>query len=101
MKGYKNECSIADDQTKNLVVSLNKEIKYPSNKNVGIIRVTMLSKDFFPNMFNEDKLKNNQMFIIDTEDLDIKTDENNFMLKNLNFDREQFKKFFKDNLKKL
>lgn len=92
--------SIADDQTKNLVVSLNKEIKYPSNKYIGIIRVTMLSKDFFPNMFNEDKLKNEQMFIIDTENWDIETDENNFILKNLDFDREQFKKFFKDNLKK-
>ncbi|MBC8059498.1 MAG: histidine kinase [Clostridiaceae bacterium] len=99
---YDNDIKInstTNEQNKNLVVSLNKEIKYPLQKNTGIIRITMVSKDFFPNMFNLDKLNNGQILLFNTEKNHLKTNEDNPLLKSLNFDREEFKLFIKDKLR--
>ncbi|WP_143318046.1 histidine kinase [Clostridium sp. HBUAS56017] len=98
---YDNDIKIyskASEKSGNLVVSLNKEIKSVKNKNIGIIRVTMLSKDFFPNMFNEDKLGSGQIFLFNTKSLELNTDENNSFLQKLNFDKKQFGEFIKDKL---
>ncbi|ADL52421.1 sensor histidine kinase [Clostridium cellulovorans] len=91
--------SIANQQFGNLVVSFYKELKSPSNKHLGIIRINMLSKDFFPNMFNVDNLNSGQIFLFNIENLELNTNENNSFLNNFNFDREQFKEFIKDKLK--
>ncbi|MBD7911214.1 sensor histidine kinase [Clostridium cibarium] len=98
---YDNDIKIyskASEKSGNLVVSLNKEIKSVKNKNIGIIRVTMLSKDFFPNMFNEDKLGSGQIFLFNTKSLELNTDENNSFLQKINFDKKQFGEFIKDKL---
>lgn len=91
--------SIINDKSKDLVVSLNKEIKYDGRENVGIIRVTMYGKDFFPNMFKLDKLNNGQIFLYNTENLDLKTNIENSFLKDLSFNEEALKEFVKDKLK--
>ncbi|URZ07410.1 sensor histidine kinase [Clostridium felsineum] len=91
--------SLEDQDNGELIVSLNKEIKSQSSKDKGIIRITMLSKNFFPNMFNNDKLNNSQIFIFNTRTLDLITNENNIILKRLHFDRKLFKKFIMGKLK--
>jgi two-component system sensor histidine kinase YesM len=98
---YDNDIKVyskASEQAGNLVVSLNKEIKSPRNKNIGTIRVTMLSKDFFPNMFNEDKLASGQIFLFNTKSLELNADEDNLFLQKLNFDKKQFGEFINDKL---
>ncbi|URZ17104.1 sensor histidine kinase [Clostridium felsineum] len=91
--------SLEDQDNGELIVSLNKEIKSQSSKDIGIIRITMLSKNFFPNMFNNDKLNNSQIFIFNTRTLDLITNENNIILKRLHFDRKLFKKSIMGKLK--
>ncbi|URZ04373.1 sensor histidine kinase [Clostridium felsineum] len=91
--------SLEDQDNGELIVSLNKEIKSQSSKDIGIIRITMLSKNFFPNMFNNDKLNNSQIFIFNTRTLDLITNENNIILKRLHFDRNLFKKSIMGKLK--
>ena len=90
--------STSNDESKDLVVSLNKKINYPLNKYLGISRVTMCSKDFFPKMFEEDDLKSGQILLVDKENMDIKTDENSSLLRNFNFDKEKFQEFIKGRL---
>lgn len=85
--------SASNDESRDSVVSLNKKINYPLNKHLGISRVTMRSKDFFPKMFEEDDLKSGQILLVNTENMDIKTDEDSSILKNFNFDKEKFKEF--------
>lgn len=99
---YDNDLKInatVNNQSKDLVVSLNKEIKYEGKENLGVIRITMIGKDFFPNMFKLDEFNNGQIFLYDTENFDLKTNIENSLLKNLNFDNENFKDFVKENLK--
>ena len=90
--------SASNDESKDLVVSLNKKINYPLNKYLGISRVTMRSKDFFPKMFEEDDLKSGQILLVDKENMDIKTDENSSLLRNFNFDKKKFQEFIKGRL---
>lgn len=98
---YDNDIKIysqSSEQPGNLAVSLCKEIKSPMDKNIGMIRVTMLSKNFFPNMFNEDELAGGQIFVFNTKSLELSTNENNCFLQKLNFDKKQFEEFIKDKL---
>ena len=88
-----------NNEGKDLVVSLNKKINHYSNNYLGIIRVTMRSRDFFPKMFEDDDLKTGQILLINTENMDIKTDESNSLLRKFNFDEKKFKKFIVGNLK--
>lgn len=90
--------STYNDESKNLVVSLNKKIVYPVNKYVGISRVTMRSEDFFPSMFEENNMKSGQILLIDRENLDINTDENNIILTKYNFDIKEFKEYIRGKL---
>lgn len=90
---YDNDIKINsayNDESKDLVVSLNKNIEYPYNKLLGISRVTMRSKDFFPKMFQEDIMKSGQIFFVNKDGMNIKTDENSFLLKNSKFDIRKF-----------
>jgi len=98
---YDNDIEInstTNEESKNLVVSLNKAIKYPLNQYIGIIRITMLSKNFFPNMFNQDKLNNGQILLFNTEKNELITNQDNFLLKSLDFNDEQFKAAIKNKL---
>lgn len=90
--------SASNGESKDLVVSLNKKINYPINKYLGISRVTMRSKDFFPKMFEEDNLKSGQILLVNKENMDIETDENSSLLRNFNFDKKIFQEFIKDRL---
>lgn len=87
-----------NNEGKDLVVSLNKKINHYSNNYLGIIRVTMRSRDFFPKMFEDDDVKTGQILLINTENMDIKTDESNLLLRKFNFDEKKFKKFIVGNL---
>ncbi|GKU26434.1 two-component sensor histidine kinase [Clostridium folliculivorans] len=96
---YDNDIKINsayNDESKDLVVSLNKNIEYPYNKLLGISRVTMRSKDFFPKMFQENIMKSGQIFFVNKEGMNIKTDENSFLLKNSKFDIKKFGEDIKD-----
>jgi len=90
--------SASNGESKDLVVSLNKKINYPLNKYLGISRVTMRSKDFFPKMFEEDDLKSGQILLVNKENMDIETDENSSLLRNFNFDKKKFQEFIKGRL---
>ncbi len=92
--------SAINDQSKDLVVALNKEIINNENSYDGIIRVTMPSRDFFPNMFNKDNSNNGQIFNYNLDENDLSTNEDNLLLKNLKFNRDDFKIFVKDKLEK-
>ncbi|GFZ32504.1 two-component sensor histidine kinase [Clostridium zeae] len=98
---YDNDIKINsayNDESKDLVVSLNKNIEYPYNKLLGISRVTMRSKDFFPKMFQEDMMKSGQIFFVNKESMDIKTDKNSFLLKNSKFNIDKLGEDIKDKL---
>jgi two-component system sensor histidine kinase YesM len=98
---YDNDIKINsayNDESKDLVVSLNKNIEYPYNKLLGISRVTMRSKDFFPKMFQEDMMKSGQVFFIDKEGMNIQTDKNSFLMKNSKFAIDKFGEDIKDKL---
>lgn len=90
--------STSNDESKEVVVSLNKRITYSSDKYYGICRVTMNSKDFFPKMYEKDELKSGQILLVNKENMDIKTDENSTLLKNFNFDKKKFQEFIKGKL---
>lgn len=90
--------STLNDESKDVVVSLNKKINYPSDKYLGISRVTMRSKDFFPKMYEEDNLKSGQILLVNKENMDIKTDEKSLLLRNFEFDKKSFQEFIKDKL---
>jgi len=90
--------SASNGESKDLVVSLNKKINYSLNKYLGISRVTMRSKDFFPKMFEEDDLKSGQILLVNKENMDIETDENSSLLRNFNFDKKKFQEFIKGRL---
>jgi two-component system sensor histidine kinase YesM len=98
---YDNDIKINsayNDESKDLVVSLNKDVEYQHNKYLGISRVTMRSKDFFPKMFQENIMKSGQIFFINKDNMDIKTDDNSLLLKNTSFDMKKFKEAIKDKL---
>ncbi|SMC18522.1 two-component system, sensor histidine kinase YesM [Clostridium acidisoli DSM 12555] len=100
---YDNDIKINssnNEQSKDLVVSLYKEIVNSDNKYDGIIRVTMPSKDFLPNLFNKESSDNGQIFFYNLNGNELDTDENNLLLKNLKFNRNNFKIFIRDKLKK-
>ncbi|OOM80785.1 histidine kinase [Clostridium sp. BL-8] len=90
--------STLNDESKDIVVSLNKKINYPSDKYLGISRVTMRSKDFFPKMYEDDDLKSGQILLVNKENMDIETDENSALLRSFNFDKKIFREFIKDKL---
>jgi two-component system sensor histidine kinase YesM len=90
--------STLNDESKDVVVSLNKRITYRSDKYFGICRVTMNSKDFFQKMYEKDELKSGQILLVNKENMDIKTDENSTLLKSFNFDKKKFQDFIKDKL---
>ncbi|EHI97822.1 putative signal transduction histidine kinase [Clostridium sp. DL-VIII] len=90
--------STLNDESKDIVVSLNKKINYPSDKYLGISRVTMRSKDFFPKMYEDDDLKSGQILLVNKENMDIETDENSALLRSFNFDKKNFQEFIKDKL---
>ncbi|NRT35610.1 sensor histidine kinase [Clostridium beijerinckii] len=85
--------STLNEESKDLVVSINKKISYPNDKYLGVSRVTMRSKDFFPKMFEKDDLKSGQILLVDKENMNIKTDENSSLLRNFNFDKSRFQEF--------
>ena len=63
------------------IVAYCKEIKsFHSNKSVGVIRVNMLTKIFFPKMFSENKDIEGQFFVVDKKN-NIYTNENGEFLK--------------------
>lgn len=98
---YDNDITINsayNDEAKDLVVSLNKSIEYSQNKYLGISRVTMRSKDFFPKMFQEDTMKSGQVFFVDRDSMDIETDGNSLLLKNSNFDTKKLGEAIKNKL---
>lgn len=98
---YDNDIKINsayNDESKDLVVSLNKNIEYPYNKLLGISRVTMRSKDFFPKMFQEDMMKSGQIFFVNKEAMNIQTDKNSFLMKNSKFAIDKFGEDIKDKL---
>jgi two-component system sensor histidine kinase YesM len=98
---YDNDIAVKstlNDESKDVVVSLNKKINYPVGKYLGISRVTMRAKDFFPKMYENDDLKSGQILLVSKENMDIKTDENSILLKNFNFDKKKFREFIKDKL---
>lgn len=90
--------STLNDESKDVVVSLNKRITYSSDKYYGICRVTMDSKDFFQKMYEKDELKSGQILLVNKENMDIKTNENSTLLKKFNFDKKKFQEFIKDKL---
>ncbi|MDR3594910.1 histidine kinase [Clostridium sp.] len=98
---YDNDIAVKstlNDESKDVVVSLNKKINYPVGKYLGISRVTMRAKDFFPKMYENDDLKSGQILLVSKENMDIKTDENSILLENFNFDKKNFQEFIKDKL---
>lgn len=98
---YDNDIAVKstlNDESKDVVVSLNKKINYPSDKYLGISRVTMRAKAFFPKMYEEDDLKSGQILLVNKENMNIKTDENSSLLRSFNFDKEKFQEFIKDKL---
>jgi two-component system sensor histidine kinase YesM len=90
--------STLNDESKDVVVSLNKRITYSSDKYYGICRVTMDSKDFFRKMYEKDELKSGQILLVNKENMDMKTNENSTLLKKFNFDKKKFQEFIKDKL---
>lgn len=95
---YDNDIAVKstlNDESKDVVVSLNKKINYPVGKYLGISRVTMRAKDFFPKMYENDDLKSGQILLVSKENMDIKTDENSILLENFNFDKKNFQEFIK------
>ncbi|AGF58048.1 two-component system sensor histidine kinase YesM [Clostridium saccharoperbutylacetonicum] len=90
--------STLNDESKDVVVSINKRITYSSDKYYGICRVTMDSKDFFQKMYEKDELKSGQILLVNKENMDIKTSENSTLLKKFNFDNKKFQEFIKDKL---
>lgn len=52
-----------DGSAKDLVVSLNRQLKDTKGEHVGIVRVTMSSKDFLPLMYNIAENKYNEVFV--------------------------------------
>ncbi|EKQ50399.1 MULTISPECIES: histidine kinase [unclassified Clostridium] len=98
---YDNDIAVKstlNDESKDVVVSLNKKINYPSDKYLGISRVTMRSKDFFPKMYEDDELKSGQILLVNKENMDIETDESSALLRSFNFDKKKFQEFIKDKL---
>lgn len=89
--------STLNDESKDVVVSLNKRITYSSDKYYGICRVTMDSKDFFQKMYEKDELKSGQILLVNKENMDIKTNENSTLLKKFNFDKKSFRNLLKIN----
>ncbi|WP_139905338.1 cache domain-containing sensor histidine kinase [Clostridium thermarum] len=85
------------EQNSDLIVSLNKVMKY-SGSSIGVIRVTMKAEDFFPNMYKEEKLSKRQMYLINKNDLTIKTNEKNTVINDYGFDIVRFKEFLKGKL---
>ena len=62
------------------IVAYCKEIKSSNNRNIGVIRVNMLTKIFFPKMFSENKDIEGQFFVVDKNN-NIYTNENDSFLK--------------------
>lgn len=76
---------------KNLVVSLVRELRYPSNRHIGFIRITMSSKDFFSKMF-ENIEDGSQMYILNLKG-EINTNPKGFFSQKRNLNEKQLSDF--------
>lgn len=94
---YDNDVNIEKNrESKEMIVSLNRELKYTSEKHTGIIRVQMISKRFFPKMFENRKNSYNQIFLINDEG--IFTNDKSYFNIDYNIDQNEILKKFKERI---
>ncbi len=92
-----NKAVTSTDGNPDLVVSLNRELKYPENNHIGIIRVNMLSKSFFPKMFENPKDDSNEILLVNKSGKIYGNNDNAFE-QNTNFNKNKFFKIFQDKI---
>jgi two-component system sensor histidine kinase YesM len=78
------------------VVSLCRTIESSNSSHVGVIRVSMLSKDFFSKMYNDVKDTDGQVFVIDNDYI-ITTNENSSFTSEKGIDKQFIKQEFLKN----
>lgn len=75
------------------MVSLYTEIRQPKSKHLGILKVNMLTKDFFQKMYSNDTKAKSQLFIVDGEN-NIFTNEKTKLFKSEGMDLNSLKNQF-------
>lgn len=98
---YDNDISKAvatNEGEPNLVVSLNRELRYPEDKHIGIIRIDMLSKVFFPKMFENPNDDSSEMLLVNKNGKMYGNVDNAFE-QNTRFNKKKFFTTFEDTVK--
>lgn len=95
---FDNDIKIGESRAiyeNDVIVSLNRELRFPSDNHIGIIRVTMKSKDFFSNMF-KDMDESHGIYLIDLNG-EMYTNENDVFNKKNTINKEKLFNAFKRN----
>ncbi|GFZ34402.1 two-component sensor histidine kinase [Clostridium zeae] len=59
-----NKAVVTNEGDPKQVVSLNRELRYPEDKHIGIVRINMDSKNFFPKMYENSNDDSNEMLLV-------------------------------------
>jgi two-component system sensor histidine kinase YesM len=95
---FDNDIKIGESRAiyeNDVIVSLNRELRFPSDNHIGTIRVTMRSKDFFSNMF-KDMDESYGIYLIDLNG-EIYTNENGVFNKKNTINKDKLFNAFKRN----
>lgn len=95
---FDNDIKIGESRAiyeNDVIVSLNRELRFPSDNHIGTIRVTMRSKDFFSNMF-KDMDESYGIYLIDLNG-EMYTNENGVFNKKNTINKDKLFNAFKRN----
>ncbi|MBN9654718.1 sensor histidine kinase [Halobacillus sp. GSS1] len=73
-------------------ISLYRELEYPKDEHLGLIKVTMLLENFFPKVFNHVENLESQMFVLDANR--VYFEQSQSLLKDINMSPQELKEKF-------
>jgi two-component system sensor histidine kinase YesM len=93
-----NKAVVTNEGEPNQVVSLNRELRYPEDKHIGIVRINMASKNFFPKMYENPSDDSNEMLLVNKNGKMYGNKDNAFE-QNTMLNKTKFFKSFQDQVK--
>ncbi|GFP74318.1 sensor histidine kinase [Clostridium fungisolvens] len=93
-----NKAVVTNEGEPNLIVSLNRELRYPEDKHIGVVRINMASKNFFPKMYENPNDDSNEMLLVNKNGKMYGNKDNAFE-QNAKFNKTKFFKSFQDKVK--
>lgn len=92
-----NKAVVTNEGEPNQIVSLNRELRYPEDKHIGVVRINMASKNFFPKMYENPNDDSNEMLLVNKNGKMYGNKDNAFE-QNAKFNKTKFFNAFQDKI---